>query len=97
MLFLDELPEFARVALESLRQPLEDREVTIGRVRGSATIPASFLLVASANPCPCGWCGARERACTCSPGAIERYRNKLSGPLLDRIDLHIDVPAVGYD
>ncbi len=94
VLFLDELPEFARVALESLRQPLEDREVTIGRVRGSATIPASFLLVASANPCPCGWAGSPARNCTCSPTGIERYRRKLSGPLLDRIDLQVFVPNV---
>ena len=94
VLFMDELPEFARAALESLRQPLEDRRVTIGRVRGSATIPASFLLVASANPCPCGWSGSKRRSCTCSPSGILRYRRKLSGPLLDRIDLQVHVASV---
>jgi magnesium chelatase family protein len=94
ILFLDELPEFQRGVLESMRQPLEDRSVTIGRVSGTVTLPASFLLVASANPCPCGWSGSQERMCTCSPGAIERYRNKLSGPLLDRIDLQIFVRNV---
>lgn len=94
VLFLDELPEFSRIALESLRQPLEDRQVTVGRVRGTVTLPASFLLVASANPCPCGWLGSRQRQCTCSPGAADRYRNRLSGPMLDRIDLQIFVQPV---
>jgi magnesium chelatase family protein len=94
VLFLDELPEFSRAVIESLRQPLEDRIVTIGRVRGTVTIPASFLLVASANPCPCGWHGSRRRTCTCSPRAVSRYRGKLSGPLLDRIDLQVFVSEV---
>jgi magnesium chelatase family protein len=94
VLFLDELPEFERHVLEALRQPLEDRVVTIGRVHGTVTLPASFLLVASANPCPCGWLGARDRVCTCGPRAIERYRSRLSGPLLDRIDMQVFVPNV---
>ncbi len=94
VLFLDELPEFNRHAIESLRQPLEDREVTVTRVRGNATMPASFLLVGSANPCPCGWLGSRDRACTCSGIALQRYRNRLSGPLLDRMDLQVFVPNV---
>ncbi|RMH45007.1 MAG: ATP-binding protein [Deltaproteobacteria bacterium] len=94
VLFLDELPEFSRVAIEALRQPLEDRQVTIARVRGTVTLPASVMLVASANPCPCGWHGSPDRACTCTFGAIERYRDRLSGPLLDRIDLQVHVPNV---
>jgi magnesium chelatase family protein len=94
VLFLDELPEFARIAIESLRQSLEDRVVTIGRASGTIRLPASFLLAASANPCPCGWLGSELRACTCSSGSIERYRGRLSGPLLDRIDLQVFVPHV---
>lgn len=94
VLFLDELPEFVRGSLESLRQPLEDRQVTIARVSGAATLPASFLLAGSANPCPCGWSGSRERGCVCSPTGIARYRRKLSGPLLDRMDLQVFVPSV---
>ncbi|HUH06157.1 MAG TPA: YifB family Mg chelatase-like AAA ATPase, partial [Kofleriaceae bacterium] len=94
ILFLDEVPEFDRAALESLRQPLEDRTVTVGRVHGTVTMPASFLLVASANPCPCGWSTSPERACTCSPSRVDRYRRKLSGPLLDRIDLQVFVNNV---
>jgi magnesium chelatase family protein len=94
VLFLDELPEFARGAIESLRQPLEDRVVTIGRVAGTVKLPASFLLAASANPCPCGWLDSGVRQCTCSGVAIERYRSRMSGPLLDRIDLRIFVRAV---
>ena len=94
VLFLDELPEFSRPALESLRQPLEDRSVTIGRVRQTIVLPASILLVASANPCPCGWLGSGERTCTCPTGRVERYRNRLSGPLLDRIDLQVYVRNV---
>lgn len=91
VLFLDELPEFRREAIESLRQPLEDRTVTVGRVHSTVTMPASFLLVASANPCPCGWLGSQQRVCTCSPTGLLRYRNRLSGPILDRIDLQIFV------
>ena len=94
VLFLDEFPEFPRAAVEGLRQPLEERQVTIDRVHGALRLPASFLLVAAANPCPCGWHGSRARECTCSPTAIERYRLRLSGPLLDRIDLHVYVQPV---
>lgn len=94
VLFLDELPEFQRSALESLRQPLEDRKVIIGRVSGRIELPASVLLAASANPCPCGWLGAEGRQCTCTMTQIDRYRARLSGPLLDRMDLQILVPNV---
>lgn len=94
VLFLDEMPEFQRSVIESLRQPLEDRRITVGRALGTVTLPASFLLVASANPCPCGWLGSNRRICTCGPRAIARYRNRLSGPLLDRIDLQIFVQSV---
>ena len=94
VLFVDELPELSRSVLEGLRQPLEDREVTVSRVQGTFTFPCSFLLVASANPCPCGWLGSADRNCTCSPSAIARYRSRLSGPLLDRIDLQVYVPNV---
>ncbi len=91
VLFLDEIPEFSRSALEALRQPLEDREVHISRAHGRYVYPSSFLLVASANPCPCGYLGSLKRSCRCSVSAIERYRAKLSGPLMDRIDLQIHV------
>ncbi|HUS28386.1 MAG TPA: YifB family Mg chelatase-like AAA ATPase [Kofleriaceae bacterium] len=94
VLFLDELPEFARSTIEALRQPLEERAMTIGRVHGTICLPASFLLVAAANPCPCGWHGFKERECTCSNAAIERYRARLSGPLLDRIDLQVPVKPI---
>jgi magnesium chelatase family protein len=94
VLFLDEMPEFPRPAVEALRQPLEDRAVRIGRIAGTVEMPASFLLVASANPCPCGWHGCDERACTCSLGALGRYRGRLSGPILDRIDLQVRVGQV---
>jgi magnesium chelatase family protein len=95
VLFLDELPEFDRSALEVLRQPLEDKEVTISRAALSLTFPASFTLVASMNPCPCGYFGS-SRECKCSPFQIQRYVSKISGPLMDRIDIHIDVPAVEF-
>lgn len=95
ILFLDELPEFDRSALEVLRQPLEDKEVTISRAALSLTFPASFTLVASMNPCPCGYFGS-SRECKCSPFQIQRYVGKISGPLMDRIDIHIDVPAVEF-
>lgn len=91
VLFLDELPEFSRHAIESLRQPLEDRCVSIGRANGTVTLPCSFLLAASANPCPCGWLDSGLRECTCSNALVERYRGRMSGPLLDRIDLQIFV------
>jgi len=94
VLFLDELPEFARAAIEGLRQPLEERAVSIERVHGALRLPASFLLAAAANPCPCGWLDSGVRECTCGPGAIERYRVRLSGPLLDRIDLQVYVQPV---
>jgi magnesium chelatase family protein len=94
VLFLDELPEFARAAVEGLRQPLEERSVSIERIHGALRLPSSFLLAAAANPCPCGWLGSGVRECTCGPGAIERYRLRLSGPLLDRIDLQVYVQPV---
>ncbi len=94
VLFLDEFPEFPRSTLEALRQPLEDGVVTISRALGSLTFPARFLLIAASNPCPCGYLGHPTRACTCTPYEIARYRKKLSGPVLDRIDLHIIVPPV---
>jgi len=94
VLFLDELPEFTRASVEGLRQPLEERSVAIDRVHGALRLPSSFLLVAAANPCPCGWFGSGARECICGPGAIERYRLRLSGPLLDRIDLQVYVRPV---
>ena len=95
VLFLDELPEFDRSTLEVLRQPMEDKEVTISRAATSLTFPANFMLVASMNPCPCGYFGSK-RECKCSPPQIQRYVGKISGPLMDRIDIHIDVPAVQF-
>ena len=96
VLFLDELPEFDRSVLEVLRQPLEDKTVTISRAATSMTFPADFTLVASMNPCPCGYFGS-SRECKCSPAQIQRYVGKISGPLMDRIDIHIDVPAVNFN
>ncbi|MBN2340827.1 MAG: YifB family Mg chelatase-like AAA ATPase [Deltaproteobacteria bacterium] len=94
ILFLDELPEFKRNVLEVLREPLEEGEITISRAAGRSTFPASFNLVASMNPCPCGYFGSGDRACICSAANVERYRGKISGPLLDRIDIHVEVPSV---
>ena len=96
VLFLDELPEFDRHVLEVLRQPLEDGQVTISRALNSTTFPANFVLVAALNPCPCGYRGDPRRRCQCTTNQIERYMSKISGPLLDRIDIHIDVPAVPF-
>jgi magnesium chelatase family protein len=96
LLFLDELPEFKKNALEVLRQPLEDGKVTISRSLHSLTYPSRFMLVAAMNPCPCGYLGDISHTCSCTPIAIKRYRSRISGPLLDRIDLHVEVPAVAY-
>jgi magnesium chelatase family protein len=96
VLFLDELPEFNRQTLEVLRQPLEDGTVTIARAMSSTTFPANFMLIAALNPCPCGYRGDSRRNCHCTPPQIERYMSKISGPLLDRIDIHIEVPAVAF-
>jgi magnesium chelatase family protein len=96
VLFMDELPEFRRNVLEVLRQPLEDAEVTISRAALSLTYPARFMLAAAMNPCPCGYHGDAQRKCSCPPQAVQRYLARVSGPLLDRIDLHVEVPAVGY-
>lgn len=97
VLFLDEMPEFKRSVLEVLRQPLEERKVTISRARWSVDYPASFMLVASMNPCPCGYYNHPTKACTCAPGNISRYLNKVSGPLLDRIDIHLEVMPVSHE
>jgi len=94
VLFLDELPEFKRSALEVLRQPMEDNQVSISRSAGKITLPANFMLVAAMNPCPCGYLGDPRRECRCSPTQIQRYRARISGPLLDRIDLHVEAPAL---
>jgi magnesium chelatase family protein len=94
ILFLDELPEFKRSVLEVLRQPLEDGRVTISRAAAKITLPCAFMLVAAMNPCPCGHLGDKKRQCRCTPAQIQRYRNRISGPLLDRIDLHIEAPAL---
>ncbi len=96
VLFLDELPEFRKNVLEVLRQPLEDLRITIARVMGTVTFPASLMLVAAMNPCPCGFYTDSQHECSCTPVMIERYRSRVSGPLLDRIDIHIEVPAVRY-
>jgi magnesium chelatase family protein len=96
VLFLDELPEFKRSTLEVMRQPLEDGKVTVSRAAGSVTFPSEFMLVAAMNPCPCGYFADLKRECRCSPVQVQRYRQRISGPLLDRIDLHIEVPAVEY-
>ena len=97
VLFLDELPEYTRHALESLRQPLEDKVITVTRAGGAITFPADFILCASMNPCPCGNYGSAVQQCTCTPAQIHKYRSKVSGPLLDRIDLHVEVDGIKYD
>ena len=96
VLFLDELPEFRKNVIEVLRQPLEDNRITIARVMGTMTFPASVMLVAAMNPCPCGFYTDTQHECTCVPLMIQRYRSRISGPLLDRIDIHVEVPAVKY-
>ncbi len=96
VLFLDELPEFRRTVLEVMRQPMEERRVTISRARHAVDFPASFMLIASMNPCPCGYYNHPEKECTCPPGAVQKYLNKISGPLLDRIDLHVEVTPVVF-
>lgn len=96
ILFLDEFPEFPRRILEMIRQPLEDGYIMISRAKGSIKFPSQFMLVAAMNPCPCGYYGSSTRRCRCSPGQIERYLSKISGPLVDRIDIHIDVPAISF-
>lgn len=97
VLFLDELPEFKRTVLEVLRQPMEERRVTISRARFTVDYPASFMLIASMNPCPCGYFNHPEKECVCAPGVVQKYLNKISGPLLDRIDLHVEVTPVSFD
>jgi len=97
VLFLDELPEFKRTVLEVMRQPLEDRKVTVSRAKVSVDFPANFMLIASMNPCPCGYYNHPEKECVCGPGVVQKYLNKVSGPLLDRIDLHVEVTPVKFD
>ncbi len=97
VLFLDEFPEFPKTSLELLRQPLEENQVTISRVSGSINYPCNFMLIAAMNPCPCGYFGHPTRKCTCATNSVRKYLSKISGPLLDRIDLHVDVPALAYD
>ncbi len=97
VLFLDELPEFKRTVLEVMRQPLEDRVVTISRAKSTVDYPASFMLISSMNPCPCGYYNHPDKDCLCPPGMVQKYLNKISGPLLDRIDLHVEVTPVGFD
>lgn len=97
VLFLDELPEYKRTVLEVMRQPLEDRNVTISRARFSIDFPAGFMLIAAMNPCPCGYYNHPDKDCVCGPGIVQKYLNRISGPLLDRIDLHVEVTPVSYD
>lgn len=97
VLFLDELPEYKRSVLEVMRQPLEDRQVTISRAKFTVEYPAGFMLIAAMNPCPCGYYNHPEKDCMCAPGVVQNYLNKISGPLLDRIDLHVEVTPVSFD
>jgi magnesium chelatase family protein len=97
VLFLDELPEYKRAVLEVMRQPLEDRTVTISRAKFTVDYPAGFMLIAAMNPCPCGYYNHPDKACVCGPGIVQKYLNKISGPLLDRIDLHVEVTPISYD
>ena len=97
VLFLDEIPEFKREALEVLRQPLEDKRINVTRVSRSAEYPCNFMIIAAKNPCPCGYHGSKVKECSCTVDQIQRYQKKISGPLMDRIDIQIDVPAVNYD
>ncbi len=97
VLFLDEFPEFSSRAIEVMRQPMEDKVVTISRAQGSLTFSANFQLVAAMNPCPCGWHGDTQKPCTCAPATVTKYQKRISGPMLDRIDIHIEVPRVDYD
>ena len=97
VLFLDELPEFSQQVLEVLRQPVEDRVVTIARAHSTVTFPANFMLVAAMNPCPCGFYGDPTKECSCSEATVSRYQKRISGPLLDRIDIFVDVPRVDYE
>jgi magnesium chelatase family protein len=97
VLFLDELPEFGHAVLEVLRQPLEDRLITISRAQGSVTFPANFMLVGAMNPCPCGYYGDPFKQCTCSPGLVARYQKRVSGPFIDRVDIFAEVPHIDYE
>lgn len=97
VLFLDEFPEFNSRVLEVMRQPMEDKVVTISRAKGSLTFSANFQLVAAMNPCPCGYYGDAQKPCVCAPGAVSKYQKRISGPMLDRIDIHVEVPRVDYE
>ncbi len=97
VLFLDEFPEFGSRVLEVMRQPMEDKVVTISRAKGSLTFPANFQLIAAMNPCPCGWYGDSQKPCTCAHSAVTKYQKRISGPMLDRIDIHVEVPRVDYE
>jgi magnesium chelatase family protein len=97
VLFLDELPEFGHAVLEVLRQPLEDRVITISRAQGSVTFPANFMLVGAMNPCPCGYYGDPFKQCTCSYGLVARYQKRVSGPFIDRVDIFVEVPHIDYE
>ena len=94
VLFLDEFPEFSKQGLEALRQPMEDGVISVSRAKGTVSFPAKFMLIAAMNPCPCGYLGDENKECRCMPASISRYQKKISGPILDRIDLHLDIPAV---